>query len=286
MKDVFPTGVCTEFRMEAERIKQELLEETKPPEDVLYVTLANIVKAVSSHVVNDTGITASSMAVANAAQEGNPFVLRPRARDGKGARRRHTGALQGGGTRVARAHQVVGALGARCALCRRPPRHRVVPAARVPLRIAAAPAVASALHLGDQAARLRLAPRGAHLPLPPSLRLLSPRLPRLAPRLPRLVPRVSLSPPARASHSGLDVAAARSAARPAAPNPAQRRTSEDEACHRRAVRAAAAAAATGAGDEGGGASLRRRSVSFDQAFDHAAPPKPSTARFRGVGPNR
>eukprot|EP00966_Prymnesium_polylepis_P015430 356972-Prymnesium_polylepis.2 len=70
MRNVFPTSVCTELRMEAERIKQELLAETKPPEDVLHATLVNIVKAVSPHVVvDDTGINASSMAVANVAHE-------------------------------------------------------------------------------------------------------------------------------------------------------------------------------------------------------------------------
>jgi hypothetical protein len=70
MENVFPSSVCTDLRVEAERVKQQLLDPTKPAEDVLHETIAKLLKSLSPHVANDTGVSASSLAVASAASEG------------------------------------------------------------------------------------------------------------------------------------------------------------------------------------------------------------------------
>ena len=70
MQEVFPSSVCSDIRMEAERVKKELLDPTKPAEDVLYESIAKIIRTMTPHVANDSGVSASSLAVANAANEG------------------------------------------------------------------------------------------------------------------------------------------------------------------------------------------------------------------------
>ena len=70
MQEVFPSAVCIAMRVEAERIKRQLLNPTKPAEDVLHETIAKIIKSVAPHITHDSGVSASSLAVANAASEG------------------------------------------------------------------------------------------------------------------------------------------------------------------------------------------------------------------------
>lgn len=69
LNGIYPEAVTVALKIEAARVKRELLSQSKSPQDVLHSTLEAVFAALTPHVSNDTGINATSMEVVHCSEE-------------------------------------------------------------------------------------------------------------------------------------------------------------------------------------------------------------------------